>query len=175
MPVDISCGENGYHVLFVSLNRFAAHPREGLLKRAIKIYGYLKKYPKKGHVIDPRDPLINIKYDVMRSDFEHQYSGFKEKEDPKVPKSLMKELTVSIFVDSNHGHDKISGKSVTGIIVFVGRTRIHGELKRQSSVQTSTFGAEFISMKKAMEEAVTTRYYLRSMRSKCLIQHHLCR
>ena len=75
----------------------------------------------------------------------------------------MKELQISIFVDSNHGHDKITGKSVTGIIVFVGRTPIYWESKRQSSVQTSIFGAEFISMKKAVEEAVTTRYYLRSM------------
>ena len=75
----------------------------------------------------------------------------------------MKELEFSIFVDSNHGHDKITGKSVNGIIMFVGRTLIHWESKRQSSVQTSTFGAEFISMKKAVEEAVTTRYYLRSM------------
>ena len=146
-----------------SLNRFSAHPREGHLKRAIKIFGYLKKYPKKGYVIDPRDPVVNIKYDVMTPDFGNQYSDFVEEQDPKVPEPLMKELTVSIFVDSNHGHDKITGKSVTGIIVFVGRTPIHWESKRQSSVQTSTFGAEFISMKKAVEEAITTRYYLRSM------------
>ena len=57
-----------------SLNRFAAHPREGHLKRAVKIYGYLKKYPKKGYVIDPRDPLVNIKYIVMKPDFGNQYT-----------------------------------------------------------------------------------------------------
>ena len=146
-----------------SLNRFAAHPREGHLKRAVKIYGYLKKYPKKGYIIDPRDPLVNIKYKSMKPDFGNQYSDFVEEKDPKTPEALMKELEVSIFVDSNHGHDKITGKSVTGIIVFVGRTPVYWESKRQSSVHTSTFGAEFISMKKAVEEAVTTRYYLRSM------------
>ena len=103
-----------------SLNRFAAHPREGHLKRAIKIYGYLKKYPKKGYTIDPRDPILNIKYEEMKPDFGNQYSDFIEEQDPKVPDQKMKELEISIFVDSNHGHDKITGKSVTGIIMFCG-------------------------------------------------------
>ena len=35
--------------------------------------------------------------------------------------------------------------------------------KRQACVQTSTFGAEFTALKKAVEEAVMLRYYLRSM------------
>ena len=108
-----------------SLNRFSEHPREGHLKRAIKKYGYLKKHPKKGYVIDPRDLVVDIKYDVMTPDFGNQYLDFVEEKDPKVPEPLMKKLTVSIFVDSNHGHDKITGKLVTGIIVFLGRTPIH--------------------------------------------------
>ena len=78
----------------------------------------------------------------------------------------MKELEISIFVDSNHGHDKMTGKLIPGIILFMGKTPIYCESKRQSLVQTSTFGTEFISLKKAIEEAVTTRYYLRSMRMK---------
>ena len=99
----------------------------------------------------------------MKPDFGNQYSDFIEEQDPKVPDPKMKELEISIFVDSDHGHDKITGKYITGIIALVGRTAIHWESKRQYLVQTSTFGAQFISMKKAVEEAVTTRYYLRSM------------
>ena len=46
-----------------SLSRFAARPREGHLKRAIKIYGYLKKYQKRGYKIDPENQssISNIK------------------------------------------------------------------------------------------------------------------
>ena len=76
----------------------------------------------------------------MKPDFGNQYSDFIEEQDPKVPDQKIKELEISIFVDSNHGNDKITGKSVTGIIVFVGRTQIHWESKRQSLVQTSTLG-----------------------------------
>ena len=35
--------------------------------------------------------------------------------------------------------------------------------KRQSAVQTPTFGAEFVILQKAVEEEVTIRYYLQAM------------
>jgi len=146
-----------------SLSRFCANPREGHLRRAIKILGYLKKYPKRGYFIDPRDPILNVKYENIKPDFGNQYQDFIEEIDDRLPIEKMKELAITIFCDSNHGHDKRTGKSITGIIVFVGRTPIYWCSKRQSSVQTSTFGAEFIALKKAVEEAVTTRYWLRSM------------
>ena len=145
-----------------SLSRFASNPREGHLKRSLKILGYLKKYPKKGYVIDPRTPITNIKFQDLIPDFGNQYD-MKEEIDDKLPEPLMDELDVTIFVDSNHGHDLVTGKSITGVIIFVGRTPVKSYSKRQSSVQTSTFGAEFVSLKRAVEEAITIRYYLRSM------------
>ena len=128
----------------------------------MKILGYLKKYPKKGYVIDPRPPINSIEYDKIIPDFGNQYN-MEESIDEKTPTPMMKESDVTIFVDSNHGHDLTTGKSITGLIVFVRRTPIKYYSKRQTSVQTSTFCAEFISLKKATEEAVTMRYYLRLM------------
>ena len=74
----------------------------------------------------------------------------------------MKELRTTIFVDSNHGHDKVTSKSITGLIRLVGSTPTTWFAKRQSSCQTSTFSAEFISLKRAVEEAITHRHYLRA-------------
>ena len=128
----------------------------------MKILGYLKKYPKKGYVIDPRPPINSIEYDKIIPDFGNQYD-MEELIDEKTPTPMMKELDVTIFVDSNHGHDLTTGKSITGLIVFVGRTPIKYYSKQQALVQTSTFGAKFVSLKKATEEAVTMRYYLHSM------------
>jgi hypothetical protein len=146
-----------------SLSRFSAQPREGHLKRSIKILGYLKKYPKRGYIVDPRPPVVNVKYEKIEPDFGNQYTDFKEDEDDRLPTPKMSELPITIFVDSNHGHDKKTGKSITGLIVFVGRTPIYWASKRQGAVQTSTFGAEFVALKRAVEEAVTTRYWLKSM------------
>jgi hypothetical protein len=42
------------------------------------------------------------------------------------------------------------GRSVTGLFCFVGSTPVPWRSKRQASVQTSTFGAEFTMLKKAV-------------------------
>ena len=99
----------------------------------------------------------------MVPDFGNQYSDFKEEVDDRLPAQKMKELDINIFVDSDHGHDRVTGRSITGMIAFVGRTPIFWLSKRQGAVQAATFGAEFTALKRAVEEAVTLRYYLRSM------------
>ena len=79
-----------------SLSRFSSAPREQHLIKAIKILGYLKKYPKKGYVIDPRPCNVNIKYTDMVPDFGNQYESSVEEIDPKLPEPKMKELEIVI-------------------------------------------------------------------------------
>ena len=74
----------------------------------------------------------------------------------------MDEIGMTIFINSNYGHDKVIGKSITGLIGFLGGTSITWFAKRQLSVMTSTFSTEFTSLKKAVEEAVAYRYYCRA-------------
>ena len=148
-----------------SLSRFSVAPREGHLELARKIMGYLKKYPKRGYTINPQPPKISGEYQEvqLKKDFGNQYHYFTEDIDPRFPEQLLPELDINIFCDSDHGHDKVTGRSITGLISFVGSTPVTWQSKRQSSVQTSTFGAEFVALKKAVEEAVEIRYHLRSM------------
>ena len=148
-----------------SLSRFSSAPREGHLVLARKIFGYLKKYPKRGYAVNPEPLRIDIDYsDVMVNvDFGNQYSYFHEQIDTQFPLPLFDSFDLNIFVDADHGHDKVTGRSVTGILAVVGSTPVVWLSKRQACVQTSTFGAEFTALKKAVEEAVMLRYYLRSM------------
>jgi hypothetical protein len=69
-------------------------------------------------------------------------------------------MDIKTFVDTKHAHDKVTERSVTGLFCFVGSSPVSWRLKRQASVQTSTFGAEFTGL---VEEGITIRYYLRSM------------
>ena len=105
-----------------SLSRFVADPKEGHLKRAVKILGYLKKYPSKGYLVDPKDPEIQVEYDEVTPDFGNQYADFKEDVDPRLPEARLKELPITIYTDENHGHDQVTGKSITGILVLVDST-----------------------------------------------------
>ena len=75
----------------------------------------------------------------------------------------MPELSLTIFVDSDHAYDKITRRSVTGMIVALGRTPILGKSKRQGSIETSTYGAEFNAMRTTTEEVLSIRYMLRCL------------
>jgi hypothetical protein len=57
-----------------------------------------------------------------------------------------------MFIDADHAHDKITGRSITGLFATLGSTPISWRSKRQTSVQTSNFGAEFTALKAGVEE-----------------------
>ena len=57
--------------------------------------------------------------------------------------------------------DKVTRRSQTGILIFVNRAPIIWYSKRQNTVETSTFGSEFIAMKTAVEQIEALRYKIR--------------
>ena len=117
------------------------------------ILGYIKKYPKKAYIINPKKPNFDLELDTMGIDFGKDYDYFKEDIDPHAPESLHKELEVTIFIDSSHGEDTTTGRSITGFIIFLGSTPVAWSSKQQTSIQTSTFGTEFVALKTAVEHA----------------------
>ncbi len=144
-----------------SLSRFCACPREGHLSRALRVWGYLKKYPSRSLRIDPkRFTIPGEALDKELIDFTEQYSYAKEELDPRFLKPMGQELDVAIFFDSDHAHDKVTVRSISRVIVMVGSTPIVWKSKRQGAVQTSTYGAEFSAMRLATEEAITIQYML---------------
>jgi hypothetical protein len=144
-----------------SLSKFSSAPRQGHLELARNVFGYLRKYTKRGYMINPEPPEIDSPYNVIQleQDFRGQYHYFKEDLDPRFPEPLLNELEINIFCDADHAHDKVTGRSVTGILGLVGSTPTIWSCKQQASVQTSTFGAEFTALKKATEEVVLLRYH----------------
>ena len=56
-----------------------------------------------------------------------------------------------LFVDADHAGDLVTRRSRTGFIVFLNNAPIYWSSKKQNSVETSTFGSEFVAMKQATE------------------------
>ena len=131
-----------------SLSRFAANPREGHLHRAIKILGYLKKYPSRGYIIDPGDSGIESEYKEIVPAFGNQYADFKEDIDHRLPEAKMKQLPITRYTDANQGHDQVTGKSITGILPS--RENPDILVVKTSSLRTDRkdFGIEFIALKR---------------------------
>ena len=120
----------------------------------VKVFGFVNKHPKRGIIADSVCPNQALECEALKPDFGHQCCEFNEETDPDFPDLLMKETQATDFVDSNHGHDMKAGKSIAGLTRLLGSIPVAWFAKRQSSVITCTFGAEFVSLKKAVEEDV---------------------
>jgi hypothetical protein len=69
-------------------------------------------------------------------------------------------MEITVFVDSDHAYNKITRKSISGIIIFVRRMSGFYSSKRQGAISASTCGAEFCAMRTAVEELIVVRYML---------------
>jgi hypothetical protein len=116
-------------------------------------------------VIDSRLLLVDeeLRSDSFHPDFLEDYPDAHEDIDDGLPAPIGAELMTSVFFDADHAHDHVTRRSISGIIVFVGRTPVLWQSKRQGCIATSTYCAEFISMRSAVEEAISIRYMLRCL------------
>ena len=80
-----------------------------------------------------------------------------------MPKTWGKSARLTVYVDADHASDKVTRRSVTGIIVFLNNTPIRTFSKRQKTVETSTYGAEMVAARIATDIILEIRYSLRMM------------
>ena len=77
------------------------------------------------------------------------------------PKPKGKPVTITCFADSDYAGDKLTRRSRTGVLILVNKIPIMWFSKKQKTVETSTFGSEFIATKKATEMIKSIKYKLR--------------
>jgi hypothetical protein len=68
-----------------------------------------------------------------------------------------------MFVDSDHAGDKLKRRSRTGYVIYINMAPIAWFSKKQSTIETSVFGAEFVALKQGTEALRGLRYKLRMM------------
>ena len=66
----------------------------------------------------------------------------------------------SHVVDANLHHDQVTGKAVTECLHMVNATPSHWHTKRQATVETATFGSEFVAARIATDQIIDLRYTL---------------
>ena len=77
------------------------------------------------------------------------------------PHGLMAGLTC--YVDADHARDKVTARSVTGIILLLNNTPVYWLSKRQKTVETSTYGSELVAARIAIDLLIEMRYKLRML------------
>ncbi len=65
-----------------------------------------------------------------------------------------------MYVDSNHAGEKRKRQSQTGFFVYLNCALVQWLSKKQATIETSVFGAEFVAMKIGMESLRGLQYKL---------------
>jgi hypothetical protein len=149
-----------HHGLFMNLKE--SNPIE-ILEYAVAnklVFAYMKKKHNARMVFDPTYPEID-ETRFQAQDWSNTYGNVKEAIPLNAPEPLGKAVVLQCYVDADHAADKPTRRSRTGILIFLNMAPITWFLKRQNSVETSTFGSEFFCACKAATEMC------RGLRYKC--------
>jgi hypothetical protein len=147
----------------MTMSSFRAAPRKGHLSRVKRIIGYL---------FHTQKALIRIRVDqpdysdvqVPQYKWDQSiYRGATEVIPDDVPEPLGKPVICTSYVDANLYHDLNTGRSVTGVLHLFNKTPIEWYSKKQTTVETATYGSEFVAARTAAEQIIANRAALRYM------------
>ena len=93
-------------------------------------------------------------------DWKDFYKTAKEVIHGNAPEPRGKDIDL---IDSDHAGDTVTRKSRAGFFIFINMSLVSWYSKKQSTIRTSDFGAEFVAMKVAMETVRGLRYKLSMM------------
>ena len=159
----VELGRVDIYVEVALLSQYLASPREGHLQAVYHIFSYLRRRPVAKMVFDPIDVSLDESafHDVETGGWYEYYGHVSEELPPRMPVPLGKPVQMTCFVDSDHAGNLITRRSHTGIIIFVQNAPIIWYSKRQNTVESSTFGSEFVALRTARDLIVSLRFKLR--------------
>ena len=157
----VSLGRMDITTAVMSMSSFRSAPRVGHLERVKRICGYLSKMKHatirmRVHEPDYSD-IPETSYDWCNT----VYGAVHEAIPEDAPEPLGKFVILTTFVDANLYHDMLTGRSVTGIIHFINQTPFDWYSKKQSTVETATYGSEFVAVRIATDQIIEHRTMLR--------------
>ena len=140
-----------------------ALPREGHLEQVLHIFAYLKKYHNTELVYGPSDPVVD-ENDSKRRDWASSEFGHvegKEEFPVNTPLPRGNGFIMRAKVDADHASDTVSRQSRTGFLIYLNCALVYWWSKEQTSVESSSFGSEFVAMKQYYEYIRGLRYKLK--------------
>ena len=160
--------ELGHVDVCLEVSMMSSHlalPKEGHLEQVLHIFAYLKKYHNTELVYDPSDPVVH-ENDFERRDWASSEFGHvegKEEFPANMPEPRGHGFILRAKVDGDHASDTLSRQSRTGFLIYLNCTPVYWWSKKQTSVESSSFGSEFVAMKQCCEYMRGLRYKLRIM------------
>ena len=147
-----------------TLSRYCMAPRKGHFDAMIRVFAYLEHFDKGQLIIDSSVP--KVREQAVISDG-HNWVEFYPDAREDVPKNkpvpIGQIARLTCYVDADHARDKLTRKSVTGIVLMLNNTPITWISRRQKTVETSTYGSELVAARIACDLIIEWRYKLRML------------
>jgi hypothetical protein len=110
-------------------------------------------------VFDPTYPAVDMGT-FIKTDWKSMHGDAKEMIPSDAPFNRGNEVDLLLFVDSDHAGEQFTRRSRTGFVIYLNMAPIVWFSKRQPTVESSVFGAEFVAMKNGIETCRGLRYKL---------------
>ena len=94
------------------------------------------------------------------------YGNVKEQIPHDTPEPLGKEVVTTTYDDANLYHDMLTGRAVTGILHLLNGMPIDWYSKRQDTVETATYGSEFVAARIATGQIDTANTRTKVIRTR---------
>ena len=141
--------------------RWLAHthlalPWQGHLEMVYHVFAYLNRHKNSKIVFDLTTVELanpNVFKKVDWSDI-CDIEDIKEELPPRMPKPQGRSVKMSVFVDADHAGNKVTRQLHTGVLIFLQNALTVWYSKRQNTVESSTFGSEFVAMQIAKDMAI---------------------
>lgn len=157
----ISLGRFDVAAAVMTMSGFRIAPRRGHMKRMQRIYGYVKKFPHGCIRVRTEAPDYSS-LEHTEHDWAYTVYGNVEESIPSdIPTPLGKPVVVTTYFDANLYHDLTTGRAVTGVLHLLNKTPIEWYSRKQATVETATYGAEFVAARIATEQVIDLRNTLR--------------
>jgi hypothetical protein len=133
----VELGRIDVHIHTAMMSAYMMQPREGHLKEVLHMFAYLKYHPNAIMIFDD----LEVQWDsesFPKHDWTNYYRDAKEKLPPNMPEPQGNPVKINCFI-----------------------APILWYSKAQSTIESSTFGAEFVATKIAVELIEGLRYKLR--------------
>ena len=145
-----------------TMSSYRAAPRKGHLERLVRIFRFLRTY-KSCSIKFRTDKPDYSAYPDHTYDWTYVYGNVQEDVPDNMPAPKGKSMTLSMFVDANLYHNQVTGRAVTGIITMLNKTPVDWYCKKQNSVESSTYGSEFMAARIATDKIGEMRYTFRML------------
>ncbi len=142
------------------MSSYNVAPRSGHLDAVLHVFAYLASHDRSRLVMDDGYVPHPVEPRCVWSGF---YPEAKDELPPDMLEALGNPVQQTMFVDASHAANFVTRQSQTGVLIVLNRVPIICFSKKQNSIETSSFGSDFMALKTGCKLLIGLRYKLRMM------------